>query len=148
MIYLGLTGRLRLDWGWLLGIGVLKPFQVADQMGLPFREHVNDLQERLIALGHAHSREDWRLPWALIRLVLHRGDPDISAITADDIEEMRQAIRHLQRVPVIDQVIAPHQLPTVQAAWGTNAYRAGLALFHTGVIRHPPHGCPPLRGCC
>ncbi|MGG7569194.1 tyrosine-type recombinase/integrase [Streptomyces sirii] len=141
-IYLGLTGRLRLDWGWLLGIGVLKPFQVADQMGLPFREHVNDLQERLIALGHAHSREDWRLPWALIRLVLHRGDPDISAITADDIEEMRHAIRHLQRVPGIDQVIAPHRLPTVQAAWGTNAYRAGLALFHTGVIGHPPPRMP------
>jgi hypothetical protein len=30
----GPTGRLRLDWGWLLGIGVIH-FGIADQLGLP-----------------------------------------------------------------------------------------------------------------
>lgn len=33
LIYLGLTGQLRLDWGWLFGVGVLKPWQIADGLG-------------------------------------------------------------------------------------------------------------------
>lgn len=43
LIYLALTGRLRRDWGWLLGIGVLKPWLVADQLGLPLNGHAAEL---------------------------------------------------------------------------------------------------------
>ena len=149
LIYLALTGRLRLDWGWLLGIGVLKPWLVADQIGLPLSGQAAQLQDRLIALGHVPRRDCYRLPWALIRLVLHRGDPDLHAITADDVEEMRQAIRHLDQVPGIGEVIDPARLPSIRASWGTNAYRAGLALFHGGITDRLPvpyRGlpCPPL----
>ncbi len=143
LIYLGLTGRLRLDWAWLLGIGVLKPWLVADQIGLPLSGQAADLQERLIALGHARTRDRFKLPWAVIRLVLHRGDPDLTAITADDVDEMRQAIKHIARVPGIEQVIDPARLPVIRTAWGTNAYRAGLALFHGGITDRLP---VPYRG--
>ncbi|MFD7474937.1 tyrosine-type recombinase/integrase [Streptomyces sp. NPDC059837] len=138
LIYLALTGRLRLDWGWLLGIGVLKPFLLADQLGLPLRQQVDAMRECLISLGHARREESFRLPWALIRLVLHRGDPDLGAIAADDVEEMRRAIRNLDRIPGIDQVIAPDRLSTIKRAWGTSAFRAGAALFHAGVIDARP----------
>jgi integrase len=94
-------------------------------------------------LGHARDEESFRLPWALIRLVLHRGDPDLSAITADDVEEMRQVIKHAEEIPGICQVIDPARLATVKAAWGTNAYRAGLALFHGGITDRLP---VPYRG--
>jgi len=143
LIYLALTGRLRLDWGWLLGIGVLKPFAVADQIGLSLSTQAAELRERLIALGHVRDEEHFRLPWALIRLVLHRGDPDLTAITADDVEEMRQVIKHAEQVPGISQVIDPARLATVKSAWGTNAYRAGLALFHGGITDRLP---VPYRG--
>jgi hypothetical protein len=37
LLWLSLTGRLRLDWGWLLGIGVLKRWRlIASQLGLPW----------------------------------------------------------------------------------------------------------------
>jgi len=143
LVYLALTGRLRLDWGWLLGIGVLKPWVVADQVGLPLSGQAASLRERLIALGHVRDEASFRLSWALIRLVLHRGDPDLTAITDDDVEEMRQVIKHLDQVPGIDQVIHPARLPGMKAAWSTNAYRAGLALFHGGITSRLP---VPYRG--
>jgi integrase len=151
LTYLALTGRLRMDWGWLLGIGVLKPWLVADQIGLPLSTQAADLRERLIALGHVRDEESFRLSWALIRLVLHRGDPDLTAITADDVEEMRQVIKHANEIPGISQVIDPGRLGTVKAAWGTNAYRAGLTLFYggiTGRLPVPYRGLPrpPLSG--
>jgi integrase len=143
LTYLALTGRLRLDWGWLLGIGVLKPWLVADQLGLPLSGQAAELRERLIALGHVRDDQGFRLSWALIRLMLHRGDPDLNAITADDVEQMRQAILHLDQIPGIEQVLTPARWPTLGAAWGTSAFRAGVALFHAGIIDRLP---VPYRG--
>ena len=51
------------------------------------------LRERLIALGHVRDEESFRRSWALIRLVLHRGDPDLTAVTFEDVEEMRALLR-------------------------------------------------------
>jgi hypothetical protein len=65
-----------------------------------------------------------------------------AAITADDVEELRQVIKHLDQVP-IGEVIDPARLPGMKAAWGTNAYRAGLALFHGGITDRLP---VPYRG--
>jgi len=143
LTYLALTGRLRLDWGWLLGIGVLKPWLVADQIGLPLSTQAADLQERLIALGHVRDKDSFRLSWALTRLVLHRADPDLAAVTFEDVEEMRQVIKDLDQVPGIGEVIDPARLPGLRSAWGTSAYRAGLALFHGGVTNRLP---VPYRG--
>jgi integrase len=143
LTYLALTARLRLDWGWLLGIGVLKPWLVADQLGLPLSQQAAELRERLIGLGHVRDDQSFRLSWALIRLVLHRGDPNLSAITFDDVEHMRQAIRHLDRIPGIGQVIVPERWAMLGSNWGTSAFRAGMALFHAGITDRPP---APYRG--
>lgn len=143
LTYLGLTGRMRLDWGWLLGIGRLKPWLVADQLGLPLSRQAAELRERSIALGHVPDDRTFRLSWALIRLVLYRGDPDLRAITADDVEQLRQAILHLDQIPGIAQVIAPARWATLAAQWGTSAFRAGLALFHAGNTARLP---VPYRG--
>ena len=69
-------------------------------------------------------------------VLLRRADPDLTAVTADDVEQTRQAILHLDRIPGIDQVLAPDRWPTLAAAWGTNAFRAGVALFHAGVRKN------------
>jgi integrase len=145
LVYLALTGRLRLDWGWLLGIGVLKPFLVADQLGLPLRAEVDALQARLSALGHIGLEENFHLSWGLIRLVLHRGDPDLHAITADDVDELRNAIRALDRIPTIDQVIDPARMTSIRQHRGTAAFRAGVALFHAGITDRAPSRKPPTE---
>ncbi|MDH6706713.1 hypothetical protein P3T27_003440 [Kitasatospora sp. MAA19] len=64
LTYLALTGRLRMDWGWLLGIGVLKPFLVTDQLQLPLRDRTEDLRNCLLALGHARDDAAFRSPGA------------------------------------------------------------------------------------
>jgi integrase len=145
LTYLALTGRVGLDWGWLLGIGVLKPFLVADQLGLPLSRQSNDLRERLIALGHVRDNASFRLSWALVRLLLHRGDPDLHAITAEDVDALREAIKNLAQIPGIAGVIDLARWPTITMAWETNAYRAGMALFHGGITAQPlkRHGGPP-----
>ncbi|WP_405852464.1 tyrosine-type recombinase/integrase [Streptomyces sp. NBC_00090] len=148
LTYLALTGRLHMDWGWLLGIGVLKPFLVADQLQLPLREKSEDLRDRLLTLGHVRDDEAFKVPWGLIRLVIHRGDPDLHTLTSDDIEGMRHAIRHCERIPGLLQVVGEERCATLKASWGTNAYRTGLALFHAGITARPPareESVPPTR---
>ncbi|MEU3794610.1 hypothetical protein AB0F07_33265 [Streptomyces fructofermentans] len=145
LTYLALTGRLRMDWGWLLGIGVLKPFLIADLLGLPLRDQSEDLRERLLALGHVRDNESFKVPWGLIRLVMHRGDPDLHTLTSDDIEAMRHAIRHCERVPGLLQIIGEDRIPALKLSWGTNTYRTGLALFHAGITGRPPAGKRPSR---
>jgi hypothetical protein len=144
LVYLALTGRLRLDWGWL-GIGVLKPFLVADQLGLPLRRQAEVLQDQLTRLGPIGLDQNFHLPWGLIRIVLHRGDPDVHAITSDEVDELRHAIRALERIPTIDQVIDPDRLRTIKANRGTAAFRVGTALFHAAITDRPPARQEPKR---
>jgi integrase len=149
LLYLTFTGRLRLDWGWLLGVGVLKPWWIPDTLGLRLTAQIQRLRQRTIELGHDPDSSHFRVPWAVLRLVLHRGDPDLHAVTADDVEQMREAIRTLDQIPGIDQVIDPQRVPSIKNAWGTSAFRTGIALFHAGITdrlprRNTPKPPPPL----
>ncbi|MFI5951857.1 tyrosine-type recombinase/integrase [Micromonospora chalcea] len=149
LIYLALTGRLRLDWGWLLGVGVIKPWPIADQLGLPLTAQVDQLREQVTALGHNPDSSTFRVSWTVMRLVLYRGDPDLHAITADDVEQLRATIRTLDQVPGIAEVLSPQHLTTIKNAWGTNVFRTGIALFHAGITdrlpqRNAPKPLPPM----
>lgn len=148
LTHLALTGRLQLNWGWLLGICVLKPWLVADQIGLPLSTQAAGLKERLIALGHVRDEASFRVSWALARLVLHRGDPDLTGITADDVEEMRQAIKHAGQMPGIEQVIDSARLATVTSAWAPAPTAPGwpcsTAASPTGRL-HVTQSCPARR---
>lgn len=143
LIYLALTGHLRLEWDWLLGIGVLKPWVVADQLGLPLSSQAADMKELLVMLGHVRKGREWHVSWGLIRLVLHRGNPDLASITFDDVEEMRQVIKHCADIPGLTDVIAPEYRESTRTSWGTRAFRAGVALFHSGITNRLP---APYRG--
>ena len=108
LIYLALTGRLRLDWGWLLGIGVLHPWPTVRSLGVPLRDQANTLLERLEGLGinvdHEYPKD---VHWGVGRLVLHRGDPELSAITSADVEQLRQAIRSAHMIPGMPDLLGP-----------------------------------------
>ena len=138
LIYLALTGRLRLDWGWLLGIGVIRAWWIADQLGLPLTAQIDRLRAQVVALGHNPDSSSFRVSWTVIRLVLHRGDPDLYAVTADDVEELRETIRTIDAIPGIDEVLTAQQLTTIRNAWGTNVFRTGIALFHAGFTDRLP----------
>jgi integrase len=143
LIYLALTGRMQLDWGWLLGIGVLKPWWISDDLGLGLTAQIAHVQHIYSGLGGTPADSDYRLTWALLRLVLHRGDPDLNAITFDDVEDLRAAIRRLELIPGLDEVLNPEHLATTRNVWGTSAFRAGVALFHAGITDEPPSRVEP-----
>jgi integrase len=138
LVWLSLTGRLRLDWGWLLGIGVLKPWAIADQLGLPLSAQADELFARLAKLGLASGKRYHRVRWGVPRLVLHRADPDLAAVTIADVEALRDAIRNIGLIPSIDEVLDAHQLATAGPVWGTFAFQTGVALFHGGITDRLP----------
>ena len=105
LFYLSLTGRLRLDWGWLLGIGVLKPWTVAESLRLPLFEQADALAAKHRELGLSTKSCRHRVHWGLARFVLHRADPDLSTLTIGDVEELRDAIRSAATLPGIPEVL-------------------------------------------
>jgi integrase len=92
LTYLSLVRRVRLDYPILLGRTFISPFRhqarhggIGIDMDL-FERHVSRLGE----LGYATPRET--LQWPLGRMLLHRGDPDLSALMMSDLDELSQAV--------------------------------------------------------
>lgn len=146
LIYLSLTGRLRLDWTWLFGVKVLRVLPVADGLGLPLRAQMDDLLARAIALGAKETGAHWRHSWAIPRLLLHRADPNLHTLTAADIDELRESIRTIHALPENDQI----DMPTGQRAgfpmtWMSHATQTGVLLFHTGHVEALPRRKHPRR---
>lgn len=149
LLYLSLTGRLRLDWGWLLGIGVLKPWTIAEALGLPLFEQADMLADKHHELGISSKLCRNRVHWGIGRLALHRADPDLSTLTIDDIEEFREAVRNLATIPGLPEVLGPDNLAARRADFGTRAFATGVALYHAGMIddlpkRQASRPIPPL----
>lgn len=146
LIYLSLTGRLPLDWTWLFGVKVLRILPIADGLGLALRAQMAELLDRAVVLGAKKSGVHWQHSWAIPRLLLHRADPDLHTLTAADIDELRDSIRHIHSLPENDQI----DMPTDQRSgfpmnWMTHATQTGVLLFHTGVIETLPLRKHPRR---
>jgi integrase len=137
LFYLSLTGRLRLDWAWLLGIGVLKPWTVAESLRLPLFEQADALAVKHRELGLTTKPCRHGVHWGVARLVLHRADPDLSTLTIGDVEELRDAIRTAATIPGIPEVLGD-RLDTTRLQWSHRAFATGVALYHAGVIDELP----------
>jgi integrase len=137
LFYLSLTGRLRLDWGWLLGIGVLKPWTVAESLRLPLFEQADALAAKHRELGLSTKSCRHGVHWGLARLVLHRADADLSTLTIGDVEELRDAIRSAATIPGIPEVLGD-RLDSTRLQWSSRAFATGVALYHAGVIDELP----------
>lgn len=138
LIYLGLTGRIHLDWGWLLGIGILKPWPIADGLGLSLSAEVDELLKRQIALGHCDADNRQRVHWAIPRLLLHNGFGDFTQITLEHVEEMRAAIHNIRDITDIGTVLPDKVLHTAPKVWNSYTFQTGVALYHAGVIDEMP----------
>ncbi|WP_277524382.1 tyrosine-type recombinase/integrase [Arthrobacter sp. ES3-54] len=127
---------------------------------------------RLLELGYSAESSRSNLTWAIGRLVLSRGDPDITAITAGDLFDLAERIRVFGEREDFEQLRAalyrksPWQMTGEDA--GARFIRAHLAKVHslhvllfnisqvkdppmTGTIRRVgweqnllPEPCPPL----
>ena len=133
LIYLGFTGRLCLDWGWLFGVGVLKTWAIADGLGLPLGGQVDRLLRRSIELGLRNADVRQRVHWAIPRMLLRRGISDLNQITLDDVNELRTALHDIKSIPEIDQVLPTGVIDTSPRVWATYAFQTGVALYHAGI---------------
>lgn len=149
--YLSLVHGIDLDYELLLGRSFASPFTNSVHhggLGVDvdlFHRHV----ARLAQLGYSPTGARHELLWPLGRMLLHRGDPDLSALGMEDLRELRTAIdrftARLRLDPVREFYARPHGgKPTVDPAG--NYFKTAIArlhsahtlLFHIGQIDEPP----------
>ena len=140
LMYLSLVQRVPLDFDYLLGrkfAYIFRPEGPADGYGID-TTRFDTWVERLVELGYPRQGAGRNLTWSLGRLVLHRGDPDLIAITVEDLHALGAAVRAFGDRDDFDKLR--------DALWATRArpHRGGrsfvrnsLAHLHTAhVILH------------
>lgn len=151
--YLSLVHGIGLDYEVLFARTFASPFtESAAPLGLGidmalFDGHVRRLEQ----LGYAADSARTDLKAAFGRLILHRGDPDLSSITAADIDEMRHAgedfVERLRHEPI--RAFYSHsrgkRLPadpveTFRRTLTTRLNAAHLLLFTIGQVDTEPPG--------
>jgi integrase len=92
--YLSLVHGVGLDYPLLLGRQFASPFTVGvHQRGLGVDlDLFTSSVSRLIQLGYSAKGARSQLQWPLGRMLLHRGDPDLTALTISDLDELRRGV--------------------------------------------------------
>jgi integrase len=151
LTYLSLVRGIGLDYPVLLARTFTSPFRhQARYGGLDvdadlFDRHV----ARLTQLGYTTART--QLVWPLGRMLLHRGDPDLTALGVDDLDELRAAIDAFTARLRLDPVRefysrAPIERPPAVTANGylrsaiARLHAAHVLLFDLGQLDRPPTG--------
>ncbi len=151
LVYLSLVQGVSLDYNLLLVRTFRTPFTPATyRTGLGvdldlFEGHV----ARLTRLGYAPNGARADLGWTLGRILLHHGDPDLTAVTEEDLKELRAAVEAFSVRPDAEQLRAFYRRsdptgPPVASVeqrrrWMlTRLQGAHMLLFHTGRVTRPP----------
>lgn len=106
---------------------------------------------RLIQLGYSPRGARHQLSWPLGRMLLHRGDPDLRAVSMDDLDEFRGAIdaftARLRLEPLREFYArpregkpAPDTAKTYSATAIARLHVAHVLLFEVGQVNRPPTG--------
>jgi integrase len=155
LTYLSLVHRMPMDADWVLSRNFDSLFNpgVAPALGVDL-DLFNSLDQRQRQLGYRYGRA--MLTWAVARLLLWRGDPDITSIGYDDLTGFGDEIRRWCTTPEAPLIRAGHvhrtrrdHDPAVLPAQFerqclTRLHVLHVLLFNTGQIsREPVHG---LRG--
>lgn len=152
LTYLSLVHGVGLDYPLLLGRTLTSPFKLqlrTGGLGIDtglFDSHV----ARLGQLGYAGAAG--QLVWPLGRMLLHRGDPDLSALGMDDLVELRHAIdafaarlrleplREFYARPRPDRPPRQDSSKTYFATAIARLHAAHVLLFNIGQVDKPPTG--------
>ena len=156
LTYLSLVGGVGLDYDLLLSRTFASPFTSSvhqHALGVDvalFGRHV----DRLVQLGYVPAGARQHLAWPLGRMLLHRGDPDLTALTVTDLDGLREAIGaftvRLQSEPLrafygrsgsSGRSLEPAEVSRGFLATASSRLHAvQVLLFNTGQIDRPPAG--------
>jgi integrase len=148
LTYLSLVHGVGLDYELLLGRKYARLFNAASGasgLGVDldlFARHV----DRLTELGYAPASAASSLTWGLGRLVLHRGDPDLTAISYEDLLELCDAVRTFaDRADFRDlrrQLYAKSQMEVGPGSFLhdhlNKLHSVHVLLFNIGQVTQPP----------
>ena len=151
LTYLSLMHGVALDYPVLLARTFTSPFKLqARHGGLGVDAELFDRHvARLTELGYATART--QLVWPLGRILLHRGDPDLTALSVDDLDGLRAAIdaftARLRFDPVREFYSrAPDERPPAEVAEGylrsaiARLHAVHVLFFDLGQVDRPPTG--------
>jgi len=151
LTYLSLVHGIGLDYPVLLARTFTSPFKhQARYGGLGVDADLFDRHVvRLTQLGYTTART--QLVWPLGRMLLHRGDPDLTALGVDDLDELRAAIDAFTARLRLDPVRefysrAPVERPPEVTADGylrtaiARLHAVHVLLFDLGQLDRPPTG--------
>ncbi|MYS85451.1 tyrosine-type recombinase/integrase [Embleya scabrispora] len=153
LAYLSLTHRLPMDAGWVLARNFDSLFnpRVAPGLGMDL-DAVDALDRRQRQLGYRNGRT--ALTWAIARLVLWKGDPEIGAVGYEDLTAFADEIRRWCALPEARIVRTAHvhrtrrnHDPSVlvtefEKACLTRLHVLHVLLFNTGRIAQTPFRGP------
>jgi hypothetical protein len=96
LTYLALVHRMPMDADWVLSRNFDSVFnpRVAPALGVDL-DLLNALDQRQQQLGYSYGRS--LLTWAIGRLIVWRGDPDITAIGYEDVTGLADEVRRVVR---------------------------------------------------
>ena len=150
LTYLSLVCGVGLDYPVLLARTFTSPFKLQTRHGglgvdaELFDRHV----ARLTELGYATART--QLVWPLGRILLHRGDPDLTALGVDDLDGLRAAIdaftARLRFDPVREFYSRAPRRPPAEVAEGylrsaiARLHAVHVLFFDLGQVDRPPTG--------
>ena len=151
LTYLSLVHGLELDYPLLLARTFISPFKHQMRYGglgvdlALFQRHITRLEQ----LGYVRGAA--QLTWPLGRMMLHRGDPDLTALSMADLTEFRAAIdaftARLRLDPLREfYARAPEARPPTEIADGyfasaiSKLHSAHVLLFNIGQVQQQPSG--------
>lgn len=146
LTFLGVTGRVRFDWDWLIAVPALNVWIQAEALNLPVvrtRDELAALGERL---GFRAKTANRAAQWALSRIWLHRGLPGLEEFTVDDFEDELAAIADFGRRP--DRGLfhgTDAQWASKRRNWGSQVFLLQLLLYHAGYIAQVPREPLPTK---
>lgn len=149
LVYLSLVEGIGLDYELLLARTFASPFTTRTYpsgLGVDlelFARH----QARLVQLGYSRKTVRHLLSWSLGRLLLHRGDPDMTTIGSEDLVELEEAVSAFIARPDAEELRAFYARDgdaSFRKQYCTTAFTrlhaAHVLLFQAGQIDPPPAG--------
>ena len=142
LYYLGLSGHLRIDYGWLLAIGDLCVHDVVHHMRIDLG--IEALTNEGAALGLRRANIDRAMRWTLGRIALHEGPRRIDQLGDEDVDRLLVAVRQFgERSDLAAYWGSADRYRKVSKSWITMIGQLRLVLYHRGQVHETPRKIMP-----
>jgi integrase len=142
LYYLALSGRLRIDYDWLLAVGDLCVHDVIHHMRIDLGVEI--LAREGSALGLRHANVDRAMRWTIARLALHRGPRPVDRLSDADVDSFLVAVRKFgERPDIADFWTSTDRFREVSKQWITMIGQLRLVLYHRGQAHEVPRKIMP-----